>query len=102
MTIDDALRELETAIENKVPKSTLLAIIARSVNLPKPLLATAYIQLQRMTDDELHQYAGQALQLVRRMQAGEPLADLLAEMGIPAELEGMISSYAKIFRTKDD
>src|SRR5690606_25915707 len=102
MTIDDALHELEIAIENKVPKATLLAIIARSVNLPKPLLATAYIQLQRMSDVAVQQYSKQALQLVRRMQAGEPLADLLAEMGIPEELEGVISSYAKTFRPQND
>lgn len=97
INIDDVLMELETAIDNNVSKGTLLSIIARSANLPKPLLAMAYIRLQRMSDDELRSYARQALLLVRRMQAGEPLDALLREMGIPDELKGVINSYAKVF-----
>lgn len=96
----DVLQRFESALETGVNRGELLALVAKSVNIPKPLLAMAYVQLSKVSDDQLQEYAQITLQVVKKVQAGEPLGDALKALGLPAELEGVINSYAQKFNVK--
>lgn len=98
----DVLQRFENALQNGVNRGELLALVAKSVNIPKPLLAMAYLQLSKVNDAELTRYAEITLEVVKKVQAGEPLGDALKDLGLPAELEGVINAYAQKFNVKTD
>lgn len=93
---------LESAMHSENPRAAIMAIVARSANLPKPLLAAAYLQLQRIGNDQLQAYAQQALTFVESLDGGTSVRDALSAAGLPAELEILLRSYGANIRPADD
>jgi hypothetical protein len=98
------LAEIREKVETGITKQDLVSYMSHSLNLPKPVLALAYIRVMKSTDAEIRDYTIQALDLLEFMQAGETdkVNSMLAELGLPPELGKVIMSYAGKFGNSQD
>ena len=91
-----SLTELKDSFDINNPKQSVIDLLAKSKNIPRPMLAMVYMRINSMSNDEVILFANKAFASIELIESGqmELLHDNLTAWNIPAPIIGVILNYA--------